>query len=182
MPVALILVALVAGCSQPEAVAPRPPVPPPVTCTTVANHLGALYGQTDHGARVHAVVLGRCSEDVWSEPAKACFLKITELHAGRHCRAHLGEARDALDRDLAAASLPPPDTSPDPCERFGQLEARLDGCKELDAEIKAGLHDLIDGNLDEWNLLTPALKARMFPACKRGVDTLVKLGAEKCGW
>jgi hypothetical protein len=125
---ALLTAIVLAGCGG----AARPPATPiaaagPSPCEQVADHLVGVMRPTDpdpSDARladtidvISRVIVERCTQDGWSEAARACFRGLASLDEGDRCAEHLTvEQRDAAGRamDDAFAARPPPPPAPPP--------------------------------------------------------------------
>lgn len=201
------------GCAARSAPPPAPPAPSTIACTAVAAHVAALFGAgTDHAYRVHEVVLARCVQDGWPEPARRCFLDEADLHGGRRCQDRLAAApRVALVHGLDVARWPSIDPTRDPCELLHDLATRIDSCTAVDLATRSTIRERTDRVAAEPAVPGPAesavsnrrivglvrrpaprrviLGALLEPdespvtaECRGDVDALVKLGAERCGW
>jgi hypothetical protein len=173
--VRLLIVAVLAACHHGSA-----PPPPPPGCVEVAEHVRALLGRDDEGARdIQRVFQTRCTDDRWPADMRSCVTSTQSFKDPKHCKARLTIAqRSHLDADLQdAAAARRTRQYPPPCVLYEQLVTKMMMCDKLPATTRDAMRQGLDSLKQNWTGLDdPRRYNDVSVACKAAAEAMRQAG------
>lgn len=165
----VLIAAMLAACHHGQA-----PPPPPPTCAEAAEHVRALLGREDAGAReIQRVFQVRCQDDRWPGDVRSCVVSTQSFKDPKHCKARLTIAqRSHLDADLQeAAAAVRARQLPPPCVQYREIVAKVASCNRIPQDMRDAMKQGLEALEKNWtDLDNPQRYRSISDSCKAIAD------------